>query len=367
MVRRSLRRQGAAHAGFIFPPPPNPARVFGAFASRVKALGSRECNAVRLPIHPAENKLFDVVGLGLNAMDYLIVVPSYPEFNSKIRLTSYTLSPGGQVATALVGLQRLGYRTAYVGSVGSDDFGARQLETLREAGIDCRAVRVVPGAKSQIAFIIVDQPTGERTIIWDREDALALRGEDLDRNLLTSGRVLHVDGHDIEASTVAAGWARESGIPVVLDIDACRPGTEGLLRNVDYLVSSEQFPERLTQEADHGKALRIIRDTYGCAFCSMTLGRRGALALLGDQFLHVPAFETPLIRDTTGAGDAFHSGFIFGLLRGLGARASLMVGNAVAALSCRQIGARSGLPTLTELQVFLDQQSVGSILRCATS
>lgn len=318
---------------------------------------------MHFPIPPAGPKPFDVVGVGLNAMDYLIVVPSYPEFDSKTQLRSYTLSPGGQVATALVGLQRLGCKTAYVGSVGSDDLGTKQLETLFEAGIDCRAVRVVPGARSQVAFILVDEPTGERTIVWDREDALALQREDIDRLLLTSGRVLHVDGHDIEASTVAAEWAREAGIPVVLDIDTYRPGAEALLRNVDYLVSSEHFPERLTKEPDHARALRIISETYGCALCSMTLGRRGALAVTGGEALHVPAFEQAEIRDTTGAGDAFHAGFIFGLLTGLEVRETLIVANAVATMSCRALGARAGLPTLVELGEFLERHGHGSILR----
>jgi len=112
-------------------------------------------------------KAFDAVALGLNAIDHLIVVPHYPGFNSKVPLISHTLAPGGQCATAMVTLARLGMRARYIGKVGSDDFGRLQIRSLKSEGVESTGVMVVQGADSQIAYIIVDQPSGERTVPFD--------------------------------------------------------------------------------------------------------------------------------------------------------------------------------------------------------
>src|SRR5581483_1421204 len=100
----------------------------------------------------------------LNAIDHLVVVPHYPEFNTKIKFVSSKLAPGGQVATAMVALSRLGLTTKYLGSVGADQPGKVQLESIRSEGVDVSGVRVVEGAETQTAFIMIDQRTGERTI-----------------------------------------------------------------------------------------------------------------------------------------------------------------------------------------------------------
>jgi sugar/nucleoside kinase (ribokinase family) len=86
----------------------------------------------------------------------------------------------------------------------------------------------------------------------------------------------------------------------------------------------------------------------------MTQGARGALAYVENQFIASPAFRPPVIRDTTGAGDAFRAGFIYGLCQGLSIEETMRAANAVAALQCRELGARDGLPTEAELKQFLE-------------
>ncbi len=303
-----------------------------------------------------ENKPFDVVGCGLNAIDYLITVPHYPAFNSKVRLLDVTIQPGGQTATALATLARLGCRTRYVGSVGSDELGERQLASLAELGIESRHVKVVRGATSQLAFILIDHQTGERTIIWDRDDRLALRPEDLDRTVITSGRILHLDGHDVAASIQAARWARQEHIPVVVDLDNAYPGVEDLLPLVDYLVTSAEFPERFTGLSDRRAGLKALKERYGNYFVAMTLGAEGVLAYHEGEYIHMPGFAVAC-RDTTGAGDVFHGGFIYGLLQHMELEDTLRFANAVAALNCRALGARGGLPTLQQVEEFLRTQA----------
>ncbi len=299
-----------------------------------------------------EKKPFDVVGCGLNAMDYLITVPQYPAFNSKVRLVNHTLQPGGQAATAMVTLARLGCRTRYIGAIGSDELGQKQLESLAHAGIECSHVKIVEGGTSQLAFIIIDQLTGERTIIWDRDERLVMRPGDLDREAITSGRLLHLDGHDVAASVQAAQWAREEHIPVVIDLDNAYPGVEELLPLVDYLVTSSEFPRRVTGIADHRAGLKALKDRFGNYFVAMTLGADGVLVYHEGDYIHGPGFQIDC-RDTTGAGDAFHGGFMYGLMQQMSLGETLRFANAVGALNCRESGARGGLPTLGEVEELL--------------
>jgi Sugar kinases, ribokinase family len=300
-------------------------------------------------------KPFDAVALGLNAVDHLIVAPRYPEFNSKIPYKSHRLAAGGQCATAMVALARLGLRTRYIGKVGDDDIGRFQINSIVAEGVTAD-IRVVEGAETQTAFIIIDETSGERTILWNRDPAIATRPEDVDRAVVTSGRVLHLDGHDVEASIVAATYAREEGIPTVLDIDNIYPGAGSLLPLIDFMISSSTFPTRLTGESDLRRALKQLAEKNGSLVTGATLGEDGVLIYIRGQFIHSPAFNIDC-RDTTGAGDAFHAGFIYGLLMGLTIEETLRFANAVAGLKCLAVGARTGLPTLNEAMAFLTSRA----------
>jgi sulfofructose kinase len=297
-------------------------------------------------------KAFDAVALGLNAVDHLIVVPNFPEFNTKIPFISHTRAPGGQCATAMVTLARLGMRARYIGKVGSDDAGRLQIASIESEGVECSGVAVVEGAETQTAFIIIDQISGERTILWDRDERLTITADEVDRDAVTSGRVLHLDGHDVAASIAAAGYAREAGVPTVLDIDNAYPGYENLLPLIDFIICSSTFTERVTGESELRAGLRQLARRSGSTFVAATTGRDGALAYFRDQYIHSPAFEIEC-KDTTGAGDAFHGGFIYGLLAGFGVEETLRFSNAVAALNCRSVGARTALPTLDEVHALL--------------
>jgi sugar/nucleoside kinase (ribokinase family) len=297
-------------------------------------------------------KPFDAVALGLNAIDHLIVVPHYPPFNTKVPLISHTIAPGGQCATAMVTLARLGLRTRYIGKVGSDDFGSLQLRSLESEGVESSGVTVVEGSDSQIAYIVVDQPSGERTVIWHRDSRLMIDPSEVDRNAITSGRALLLDAHNVAASIAAARFAREAEIPTVLDIDTIYPGSEELLPLIDFLISSTSFPLKMTGEDDLRTALKKLKETTGSLFVAATLGRDGVLAHFQGEYLHSPAFSIDC-RDTTGAGDAFHGGFMYGLLEGYSVEETLRFANAVAGLKCRAIGARTSLPTLDEVNALL--------------
>jgi sulfofructose kinase len=201
--------------------------------------------------------------------------------------------------------------------------------------------------------IIIEQFSGERTILWYHDDGTRVAPEELKREMITRARVLHIDGFDTGAGMQAARWAHEAGMPVTIDLDTAYPGIDELLPMVDCLITSQGLANELAGTMDEQQALSNLNERYGCYLVAMTQGARGALAYVEGQFIASPAFRPPVIRDTTGAGDAFRAGFIYGLCKGLNIEETMRAANAVAALQCRELGARDGLPTETELKQFL--------------
>jgi sugar/nucleoside kinase (ribokinase family) len=308
---------------------------------------------MKFPFQIKEPADLDVVGFGTNAVDHIIQVPNYPEFNSKIEFVHHEKSAGGEVATTLAGLQRLGLRTAYAGRFGDDAEGDLGLKTLIDEGVDVTYAERVAGAATQTAFIIVDKKTGERTIIWHRDKRLAYGPQEAPLDAALRCKVLHMTAHDTAACMRMAAKAKENGAIVSVDIDRVPDGLNGLLPLVDVLITSSEFPARFTGIADHRSALCSIRDEYGCAVVGSTRGKLGSIVFCEGVFTETDGFEVPGgCVDTTGAGDAFRTGFLYGLLTGESVEESARFANAVAALKCRTFGARSGLPTQEELVAF---------------
>ncbi len=309
---------------------------------------------MRFPFNLPPEREFDAVGFGLNAVDHLIVVPEYPAFDTKVHLLEHAQAAGGQTASAMVALQRLGMKTAYAGRFGSDETGHFGLAAIREEGVNLDYAETVEGARNQIAFIIIDVRSGERTIIWDRDERLSYKAAEAPVEMAARGRVLHLDAHDPHACARLARAAREAGTIVSADIDNIYEGLPELLPLIDVLISSAEFPHRLTGIGDERAALVEIKARYGCALVGMTLGARGALVYHDGNFIESQAFDVPGgCRDTTGAGDAFHAGLLYGLLSGEEIEQSLRLANATAALKCRELGARTSLPTQAELAEFI--------------
>jgi sugar/nucleoside kinase (ribokinase family) len=295
---------------------------------------------------------FDLVGVGLNATDTLILVPKFPAYGGKVRIAREILSPGGQVASALTAAAKLGLRTKYIGTVGDDARGQIQIASLRQTGMNLDDVEIRKGCGSQSAYIVIDQSTGERTVLWDRPDQLALNPDRITAEKIVCARMLHIDGHDTPAVEKAARVARENGIPVSCDVDTIYPGFDRVLPLVDYLVSSSEFPARWTGERDPFRALEIIQTRYGMRVAAMTLGSPGALARTGTTYIHAPGFVVDCI-DTTGAGDVFHGAFCYSVIKGMSLREGLEFSCAAAALNCTQLGARGGVATESDVRELM--------------
>src|SRR6266849_9376 len=235
-----------------------------------------------------ESSKVDVVGVGLNASDTLIPVAHYPTRGSKIEFRSAKVLPGGQVATAMIACQHWGLRARYVGKVGDDSAASLHRAEFAQSGVEAHLL-VAPGCPSQQAFILVDD-SGERTVLWKRDERLTLRTEELQQDWIMNARALHVDGHDTAAATAAADWARAVGIPVIADVDELYPGVEALLNNVDYLITSRDIPGRLAGENDLRKSLPAVCSRFGSQLTAATLGEEGVFSWDGTQFHYAPAF-----------------------------------------------------------------------------
>jgi sulfofructose kinase len=297
-------------------------------------------------------KLFkvDVVGVGLNATDTLIPLSHYPERGSKVAFRSASVLPGGQAATAMAACQSWGLQTRYVGKVGDDSAAALHRAELARLGVETHLLTAA-GCASQQAFILVDD-TGERTVLWKRDERLTLRPEELQREWVVEARALHVDGHDTAAAALAASWARAAGVAVIADLDDLYPGVEALLKNIDYLITSRDIPGRLMGEQDLRKSLPALRSRLGCALTAATLGDEGVLAWDGKQFHYACAYRVE-VADTTGAGDIFHAGFLYGLLQGWPLQRQLDFACAAAALNCTGVGARGGIQPVETIEQLM--------------
>lgn len=288
----------------------------------------------------------DVVGIGYNTEDHVWVMDGPTPAGGKARASGYFVQPGGQVPTALVALQRWGMSTAYIGPIGDDAGGARQLASLRAEGVvtdGCVRRQSVP---SHLSFITVDASSGERTIQWYRDNRLALRPGEIAIDVLAGARALLLDGDDIELAIEMGTAARRAGVVVMLDVDRIRHRTPALMAASDIAIVPAEFAHPFG-DGDPSAALRAICDG-GPRIAVVTQGARGAVARADGREYRQPAFAVEAV-DTTSAGDVFHAAFLYDFLHGGGIESALRFAAAAGALATATMGGRDSIPALDEV------------------
>jgi len=295
----------------------------------------------------------DVVGVGANSVDRVVVLPAAIHAlgaSGKIPIVERSLMCGGETATLLCACASFGLHAAYVGIVGADPEGRLVRDTLASRGVDIGDLREHPTA-TRGSVVLVNRETGDRIVLSDRNERLNFERGELPQTRICSARVVHVDDADQQASLVAAGMAASANIPVTSDIDKINNRTEALVAAVTYPIFDGHAPAALTGAADPEQALRKLRRLNPGLLC-MTLGAGGAAALEDDHFHLAPAFNVTVV-DSTGAGDVFRAGFVYGLLQGWPVPEVLRFANAAAALSCTRLGAIASVPTLADVKTLL--------------
>lgn len=304
----------------------------------------------------------DLVGVGLNATDTVIPVSAFPAPGSKTEYSERSVLLGGEISTAVIACRRWGLRTRYIGRLG-DDYAARlHRAAFDDVGVESRIV-TVEDASSPQSLILVDD-SGERTVLCHRDPRLTMQPGDIEREWISSARALLVDGYHTTAAICAATWAREAGVPVIADLDVLRPGIDDLMPLVDYAFASREFPAALTGEPNLKRALAMLQEQFHCRLAGVTLGVGGVLTWDGEQSIQRPAYRVSTV-DTTGAGDLFHAGFVYGHLQGWPLERQLDYACAAAALNCTRAGARGHIGTVKEISRLMADSKRYDVAACA--
>ena len=299
------------------------------------------------------SKQWDVLGVGCNSVDRVYRLPASPKPDSptaKLRISSHAIMCGGQMATAMAACAGLGLKTAYFGCVGHDHDGRLIRSELEQRGVDVSHV-LTRECANRFAVITVDETSGERIVLWDRDERLNLRARDFDPALIASARILHVDDEDQEAAIAAATVARSAGVPCASDIDRITDRTKDLIAAVSIPIFAQHVLPVMTGESDIERGLRAMRQWNDGMLC-VTLGPSGAMLLKDDELVIEPAFSVKAV-DTTGAGDVFRAAFIYALLKEYPLRKMVRFANAAAAVSCTRAGAMASVPAMREVEQFV--------------
>jgi ribokinase len=299
---------------------------------------------------------YDVVGLGQCCVDYLALVEQYPDINEKREVNKLTIQGGGPVATAMVTLSRLGASTSFIGKISDDYFGTLIQDSLIEEHVNIDHIVVEKGGRSQVSFIVVEKETGKRTIFWSRPTVTPLNPDEINKDIIRNAGVLHLDELMIEGSLEAARCAKDAGVTVVVDAGTLREGSLELIKMADYFITSEDFAKQYYYNNYDPKAAAMELLKLGSRAVVVTLGDKGSITVSKESYFYQPAFKIKAV-DTTGCGDVFHGAFIFGLIQRWDLKETIRFASATAALKCRNIGGRTSIPDLREVEDFLENEN----------
>lgn len=297
-----------------------------------------------------------IVGLGMVTIDVLAQVPHLPGPDEVFEVPLVEVHGGGPVASAMAAAARLGTASAVVGSVGDDAWGGWIVAGLADLGVDVTHLYRRAGEASPRAVVLVEGGTGRRSILYSTGSSLRLAVDEVPWDRLLGARALHLDGVHPAAALAAARAARAAGVTVSYDGGAGPfwPGLDDLLPLVDVLIVARDFARRYTGHEDVADAGPSLT-RWGARHVVITDGARGAWSWVGGRARHQPAFTVDVV-DTTGAGDAFHGGYLHAYLAGEEPDRCLRFASAVGALACTRLGGRAGLPDRGAVAAFLERQ-----------
>lgn len=300
----------------------------------------------------ANAPLTDVLGIGLCTVDMLFVVDHLPHFDRSMRAAQFLRQGGGPAATALVAFARLApdARSAFIGKVGDDEDGDFIRAGLQREGVDTAHFAIAPGAHSRVALVLVEESSGERGFVTRPESCGELTPDELRHDVISAAQIVHLDDADATCMQ-AARWAKEAGHTVVFDGTWPHKDLDDFLPLVDVSIVSEPLVRQWVPDLSPEQVVQKLAD-YGARIAVYTRGKLGCVARWQGQTHTVPAFPVAVV-DTTGAGDAFHGAFLYGLHQRWTPEQTIRFASATAALNCRALGGRTALPTRSEVEAFL--------------
>ena len=294
---------------------------------------------------------YDCIGLGICAADYLCIVPKYPKLDEKTETVEFSYQGGGPVATALVTLARLGFSTSFTGKIGDDRDGRFVLEQFVDEGVNTSGIIIDKNMPTNKAFIWIDQDSGKRSIVLNGKKYIPVTADEISLAHVKSTKYLLIDGRDTNSVFYAIEWAKKNGIKIVLDAGSPRGRMDELLKLVDYPVVSQSFCFKYLNTKNYRDAVQQLLD-FGAKAAVVTCGDEGCYGADKTGVYYQQAFQVPVV-DTTGAGDVFHGAFTAGLLMKWKLPGILKFASAVAAIKCKHLGGRKGIPNMEAANKFL--------------
>lgn len=290
-----------------------------------------------------------IAGAGICCLDHLLVAPRIT-WGETAQVDEYHAQGGGLAATAVVACARLGAECRFFSFLGDDEVGGRIVKELAEEGIGIEGIKRIRGGASPFSFIHVNERSGERTIFHRR--ALGMEKAKLpDLNWIAECNVLLIDDYYPELALAAARVAKRHGVPVVSDVISTPEKSREIFHHVTVLIAPRKFAEQLGFRDDLECALDAIHE-LGPKTALITLGKEGWIHSSPKGKGKGKAFRVD-VADTTGAGDAFHGAYAYGLARRWELARCGEFGAAVAAIKCTKPGGRAGLPSLGQTLDFL--------------
>ncbi len=294
-----------------------------------------------------------IVGVGACVYDTLLVVPEYPEEDTKVKAEKTVTSGGGPVATGLTAAAKLGGDCAFLGALATDAAGDFLFSDFARYGVDTRFIQRVQGV-SFTSTVLLGLNAKTRTCVFDRGTVSNFPLTDQMKKAVAEADVLMVDGNNLESAAEAAEIAVKHGVKVLYDAGGLYAGVEKLLPYADYLIPSMEFALKITNAACAQKAAEILFERFSPRAVVITMGEKGGVSFDGKKLESYPAFKVKAV-DTNGAGDVFHGAFAFFLSTGFGLSDCIRYSSAVSALKCTSTGARAGAPDLQTLKEFLKE------------
>jgi sulfofructose kinase len=296
----------------------------------------------------------ELISIGLSVVDYLFLCEERRRgtFGPAV---DHLVQGGGLAATAAVAMARLGGRVEMWGRVGDDPGGRFILDQFAQEGVDTSQVQVCPGGRSPACAVTVDRRTAERYFTYFSGRGLDVPAERLDLGRVARAKAVLVDNWWAEAQLAAARVAREHGVPVCGDFEGINAAAREVIPLVDYPIYALECALACGGTDSPEEALLRVAELGG-RVPMITLGDQGSAWLEDGQVRRCPAFRVEAV-DTTGCGDVFHGAFTFGLARGWDVARNARFASAVAALKCRALGGRTGIPTYDEVVAFLQSRA----------
>lgn len=307
--------------------------------------------------------MFDVICIGAALVDMVARVERHPIEDDEVFVSDLNLMSGGAAANTAYACAMLGLNTAFIGKIGfNDTFGTKIISDFNNVKVATKLMKYSKENGTGSAYVALNKE-GDRRIYAHSGAANYLSKEDINEEEIILAKVLFLSSlRNFEPFIKAAKIGKSHDIPVIMNpgmliIDQGIENIKILLEKVDILILSQREfmtlmkikDTELNIETNQIKMNELIK--YGIKIIIITMGKKGAALITQFQSELIPAIKVDAVIDTTGAGDAFSAGFIYGFVQNLNYRFediknNVELGNFVAGNCIQELGARNGIPKL---------------------